>query len=49
MCLFDILVVMKKYFIAGMPCAKDEPVNKGCKNVGGPDVFIPVDCSEVTL
>ena len=37
------------YFITGISCARGEPAERGCQNFGSPDVFVPVDCSEVTL
>ena len=35
--------------IAGISCARGEPAKRGCQNFGSPDIFVPVDCSEVTL
>ena len=37
------------YFSSGISCARGEPAKRGCQNFGSPDVFVPVDCSEVTL
>lgn len=36
-------------FFSGISCARGEPAKRGCQNFGSPDVFVPVDCSEVTL
>ena len=33
----------------GISCARGEPAKANCENFGSPDIFVPVDCSEVTL
>ena len=42
-------LVLNYFILLGISCARGEPAQPGCQNFGSPDIFVPVDCSEVTL